>query len=243
MQTKVFGKKPEGERLSRIESSVNYKNGSFQNLSPTEVTLNDVSVFDMLQIFFNKPKNATPELTIPSVKTDLKKVQADKPLIIWFGHSSYLIKSEGIYILVDPVLHGNASPVSFFGKSFKGTDIYDTEDFPFIDMIIITHDHYDHLDYKTISEFKEKTKFFYTTLGVGAHLEHWGVDPQKIVELDWWDKESISTQNELIATPARHFSGRAFKRSNTLWTSYVLKLHGYTLMIGGDSGYDTHLRK
>lgn len=243
MQTKVFGKNPEGERLERIKRSANYKDGAFQNLSPTEITLKEASFFGMIKDQINKPKLATPQHPLPSIKTDLKNLGANKPTIIWFGHSSYFIKSRETKILIDPVFSGNVSPVSFFGKAFKGTDIYAAEDFPELDAIFITHDHYDHLDYETISKLISKTKMFYVPLGVGAHLEHWGVEPQKIVELDWWGEVGIADQIKLIATPARHFSGRSFKRNRTLWTSYVLRLHGYNIVIGGDSGYDSHFKE
>ncbi len=143
-------------------------------------------------------------------------------------------------MLVDPVFSGNASPVTFFGKSFPGSDVYGTADMPPIDLLILSHDHYDHLDYKTITELIPKVKKFYTALGVGAHLERWGVPADRIVEFDWWESQAVSNDIRLTATPARHFSGRSFARGKTLWTSFVLNLHGYNLYLGGDSGYDTH---
>jgi L-ascorbate metabolism protein UlaG (beta-lactamase superfamily) len=164
----------------------------------------------------------------------------DKPTVVWFGHSSYLIKSKGVTVLMDPVFSGNASPVTFFGKSFPGSDVYSEGDIPPIDLLIISHDHYDHLDYKTITELIPKVKKFYTALGVGAHLERWGVPPDRIVEFDWWESKSIGDSIRLTATPARHFSGRSLARGKTLWASFVLNIHGYTLYLGGDSGYDTH---
>jgi L-ascorbate metabolism protein UlaG (beta-lactamase superfamily) len=243
MQQKTFGKNPSGERLERIKKSVHYKNGAFQNLTPTEVMLKNASYIKMVKDFFDKPANATPQTVIPSIKTDLKSLKADTPILTWFGHSSYLIQSKGVNILVDPVFSGNASPFSYFGKAFTGTDIYSIADLPPVHMVIITHDHYDHLDYKTISQLKSTVKTFYMPLGVGAHLEHWGVAAEKIVEFDWWEQANIHEQIELIATPARHFSGRGFQRGKTLWTSYLLKLHGYTILIGGDSGYENHFKE
>lgn len=91
-------------------------------------------------------KNTEPQQVIPSIKTDLKNLADDKPTIIWFGHSSYLIKFKGLNILIDPVFSGNASPVSFCGKSFAGSDVYSVDDMPEIDMLILSHDHYDHLE-------------------------------------------------------------------------------------------------
>ncbi|MDB5119983.1 MAG: putative Zn-dependent hydrolase of beta-lactamase fold protein [Sphingobacteriales bacterium] len=242
MIPKIFGKKPAGKVLYKLKRSPNYKNGAFQNLSPTEVTLKSTSILKMMKDFATKPKSAAPPVTLPSVKTDLTALKAASPTIVWFGHSSYLIKYEEQTILVDPVFSGNASPVSFFGKSFAGSDVYTPEDFPEIDIIILTHDHYDHLDYKTILKFKSKTKHFYTPLGVGEHLKHWGVAESKITELDWWQKTPIE-KGELIATPARHFSGRGITRNNSLWSSFVLKLADYSIYIGSDSGYDSHFKE
>src|SRR6185437_1702262 len=242
MQQKVFGKNPTGKRLERIEKSPNYKNGFFQNLSPTEMLLKEASYFKMMRDYFNKPKTTEPAQPLPSVKTDLKNLKADKPTIVWFGHSSYLIKSASATILVDPVFSGNASPFSFFAKAFRGADIYKPNDFPEIDILVLTHDHYDHLDYKTITEIEPKVKKFCVALGVGEHLEHWGINPDKIVELDWWESHQFSPTVEFTAAPARHFSGRTFTRAKSLWVSYVLKLDGHTIYIGGDSGYDTHFK-
>jgi L-ascorbate metabolism protein UlaG (beta-lactamase superfamily) len=164
-------------------------------------------------------------------------------VIVWFGHSSYFIHINGKNILVDPVFSGNASPISLFAKNYQGSNTYSTDDFPELDMVLITHDHYDHLDYASILKLKEKTKHFYTSLGVGAHLAYWGVEESRITEFDWWDELSLDSNIQLIAAPARHFSGRKFTRGKTLWASYILKAPGTTLYLGGDSGYDTHFKE
>lgn len=243
MKPKVFGKKPSGASLEKIKKSPNFSEGAFQNLSPTEITLKNVSFFKMMKDFANKPKSAVPPVPLPSIKTNLVTLPSALPVIVWFGHSSYLIKYQGIVILTDPVFSGNASPFPFFGKSFPGSDIYSPDDFPEIDIMILTHDHYDHLDYKTILNFKAKTRHFYVPLGVGEHLKYWGIPPNNISELDWWQKKPIGNAIELIATPARHFSGRGFTRNTSLWSSFVLKLSDYSIYIGSDSGYDDHFKK
>ncbi|QIP15322.1 MBL fold metallo-hydrolase [Spirosoma aureum] len=243
MQQSVFGSNPATDRLERILHSKNYQNGSFQNLEVTPVMPEDASYWGMMQDFLHKDPNNIPAYPLPSVKTDLKALADDKPSIVWFGHSSYLIKSKGITVLVDPVFSGNASPVSFFGKSFPGSDEYSVDDMPDIDLLILSHDHYDHLDYKTITQLIPKVKKFYTALGVGAHLERWGVPTDRIVEFDWWDKQQVSDSIVLTAVPARHFSGRSFTRGKTLWTAFVLNLNGNNLFLGGDSGYGKHFRE
>ncbi len=242
LQQKFFGKYPANSRLARILKSPNYRDGVFQNLSPTEVMPKEVSKIGMLKKFINKSKNNEPQNPLPSIKTDLKNLAAETPTIVWFGHSSYLIKSKNINILVDPVFSGNASPVSFMVKAFPGANIYGVDDMPDIDMLVLSHDHYDHLDYQTIMKLIPKVKKFYTALGVGEHLELWGVKPENIVEFDWMESHKIADDISLTATPARHFSGRSFTRAKSLWTSFVLNIHGYKIFLGGDSGYDTHFK-
>jgi L-ascorbate metabolism protein UlaG (beta-lactamase superfamily) len=238
----VLGKNPTGKRLERIKKSPHYSDGNFQNPEPTEVTLKGTSFFKMIKDYRNRPKTTAPPTTLPFVCTDLFALSSDKPTIVWFGHSSYLLKVKGFHILVDPVFSGNASPVSFFAKSFPGSDTYGVDDFPDIDAMIITHDHYDHLDYKTIRQFAAKTRHFFTSLGVGSHLEYWGISPDKITELDWGETAEIDREMTLTATPARHFSGRTMKRNSTLWSSFVWKTEGYSLFLGGDSGYGRHFK-
>jgi L-ascorbate metabolism protein UlaG (beta-lactamase superfamily) len=111
---------------------------------------------------------------------------------------------------------------------------------PPLDAVIITHDHYDHLDYETILQLIPKTKHFHTSLGVGEHLEHWGIPSAAISEYDWWEEGTIADGIRITAAPARHFSGRGIVRNTTLWSSFILKTQAHTLYLGGDSGYDTH---
>lgn len=243
----VLGKAPSGDRLQRIQGSPNYKNGVFENLVPTPVTVAGASFFKMLREYRNRPADTVPGRPLPSVRTDLRALSSDHPVIVWFGHSSYLIKVRGFHILVDPVFSGNASPVSFFARAFPGSDVYQAEDMPVIDLVLLTHDHYDHLDYKTILKLIPKARHFYTSAGVGAHLEYWGCDPSKITELDWWETVAIDGTGRgiekaitLTAAPARHFSGRGIKRGGTLWSSFVLNIDKYNLFLGGDSGYERH---
>lgn len=243
MNQAVFGKAPSGKRLERILSSPNFRDGSFQNLTPTEMILKDSSYLKLMRDTFRKPANVKPPKALPSIKTDLKILSDTTPTIVWFGHSSYLIKSKGFTMLIDPVLKGNASPVSFMLKPFEGSDVYSIQDLPSVDLVLLTHDHYDHLHYDSIKALASKAKYFVASLGVGAHLEHWGVDANKITELDWWETKSIADDITLTATPARHFSGRSFKRGQTIWSSFVIQLHGHKLFLGGDSGYENHFQE
>lgn len=238
----IMGRLPTGERKLRVEKSPNYKDGEFKNTHQTEVMSENATTYKMLKELLTRPETS-PEKTLPSIKTDLKSLQSDKPTIVWFGHSSYFIKINGLNILVDPVFSGSASPFSFLIKNYAGSNVYQTEDFPTLDAVIITHDHFDHLDYYTIKKLISKTKKFYTALGVGEHLEYWGIANENIIEFDWWESIKIADSVELTATPARHFSGRSLKRAQAFWASFVLKSKDYSLYLGGDSGYDTHYKE
>ena len=240
---KVFGENPRGKRLERIQASENYRKGSFVNVEPTDVMRKGVSMIRITKDFINKSKNTEPSRPIPSVKTDLNTLNASIPQLVWFGHSSYLISSNGFTILVDPVFSGNASPVGIFAKSFEGSNVYSADDMPEIDLLLLTHDHYDHLDYLTILKLDHKVKKIVTSLGVGQHLEYWDIKADKITELNWWEEISIDKDVKLTATPARHFSGRGTRRGKTLWSSFVLEIHGYKIFAGGDSGYDESFKK
>jgi len=239
---KTMGRNPTGARLSRIRHSENYRDGAFQNVEPTNMEMKPSKIPGLLWKFVNKPKGTMPSHDVPTVKTDLKNLDADEPMIVWFGHSSYFIRSKSFSVLVDPVFSGYTSPFRGIGKAFKGADVYSVDDFPEIDLLIITHDHYDHLDYETILKLKPKVKKIVTSLGVGEHLEYWGYDKHSIVELDWWESAFIRNGIDITATPARHFSGRTMKRAQTLWSSFVLSLHGFNIFIGGDSGYSNQFK-
>ncbi len=128
-------------------------------------------------------------------------------------------------------------------QAFDGSDVYSTDDFPLIDFLILTHDHYDHLDYTTIKKFKSKSKQVYCSLGLSSHLIYWGFDEKLITEMDWWQTNNLDKNMTLTAAPARHFSGRGIKRYKTLWSSFILKTNSCSIYLGGDSGYDTHFKK
>ncbi|HZY81668.1 MAG TPA: MBL fold metallo-hydrolase, partial [Cyclobacteriaceae bacterium] len=192
MQQDSFGKLPSGTRAERIAQSPNFKNGTFQNRIETPALAPNTSYFSLFAKFFSSSPDKEPVRALPTQKTDLKSIPADKPTIIWFGHSSYLISINGKKILADPVFSERASPVQYSGpKNYPGTALYKLEEFPDLDVVVISHDHYDHLDHKTILTLKEKTKLFCVGLGVGEHLEHWGVKPEQIREFDWWQGEEV----------------------------------------------------
>lgn len=190
--------------------------------------------------FLNKPKNTRPAGIIPSVKTDLKHFHSSAPAITWFGHSSYLIHINGKNILVDPVFSGHASPFTFGVRSFPGSNVYTVADLPPIDLLLSTHDHYDHLDYQTMLELKDKVSLVLTSPGVGSHLVYWGMDRQIITETGWNESSDLPGGMKITAAPARHFSGRGLSRGKTFWSAFILQSGQYKIYIGGDSVYDSH---
>lgn len=167
---KSLGKNPSGKRLERMKQSPNYKNNAFQNLSHTEQLSKDTSYAKIMKDQMNKSKRVEPNKVLPFVKTDLHSINTEEPIFVWFGHSSYMLKINGKTILVDPVFSGNASPFSFMIKAFEGSNEYSADDMPPIDLLLLTHDHYDHLDYKTLKLLRSKIKQVYCPLGVGSHF-------------------------------------------------------------------------
>lgn len=241
VQLPKFGKTPAGERLERIKRSPNYRAGKFQNLNHTPDLTEGVGYLEVIQQFlFSKQTRTKPEGPLPSIKTDLRTLQPDENVLVWFGHSSYFMQVDGKRILVDPVLSGAASPLRFTTPSFEGADVYSVADIPELDYLFISHDHWDHLDYQTIVKLKPKIGQVICGLGTGAHLERWGFEHSRIIEKDW--NESIPLDEGFVAhtVPARHFSGRGFTRNKAIWTSLVFQTPTMRIYLGGDSGYDTH---
>ncbi|MGZ5209350.1 MAG: MBL fold metallo-hydrolase [Kaistella sp.] len=239
-----FGKAPSGQRLERIQKSPHYKNGKFNNLNPTPQLAEDTSMPEvMFRFLFGKKENRRPLQKFNFTKTDLKNLNPNENVYIWMGHSSYFIQIDGKKILVDPVFSGNASPFSFITKAFEGTDLYTTDDIPELDYLIIYHDNWDHLDYETVKKLNPKTKKVITGLGTGEHLEYWGYDPKKLIELDWNESSDLGNGFKVYCEPARHFSGRGLKRDQAIWASFVFETPNQRIYIGGDSGYDDHYKK
>lgn len=241
MKQSKFGKSPAGERLEMMKQSPNYKDGKFQNIHNTPALTEGYGYIGVIsEVLFKRSPRRRPVDSLPSIKTDLRNLPADKDVLVWFGHSSYFIQADGKRFLVDPVFSGNASPIPGTTKSFNGADIYTVAELPDIDYLLISHDHYDHLDYETIIQLRSKVKKVICGLGVGSHFEYWGYAKDQLIEKDWHQEVPLSDGFTVYTTPARHFSGRGFVRNNTLWMSYVLQTPSHKIYIGGDSGYDTH---
>ena len=240
----VFGAEPKGKRLERMLQSEHYKNKQFQNLSFTPSLAEGYSMPKVMYdfLFAKKDPFLKPHRSVPTIHTDLKNLPKNEDIFIWMGHSSYYIQIDGISFLIDPVLSSYGSPFKFFNKAFAGSDLFKPKDIPNIDYLVITHDHYDHLDYPTIKAIQSKVDKVIMPLGVGAHFERWGYSENQLLEEEWGSSLDLKNNCKITFTPARHFSGRKFHRNNTLWTSYVLETPTKKLFLGGDSGYDTHFK-
>jgi len=242
LQHPLFGKSPKGEHLVQLASSPHYIQGAFHNLVDTPMLTTDQSELALMWDNFvsKKTGNPVPPNAIPALKTDLSGLDKNQDLVVWLGHSSYYVQLSGQRILIDPVFSTYAAPVPWAVRAFDGTNLYHVQEMPEIDLLLITHDHYDHLDYPTIKALQSKVKQVITPLGVGAHFFAWGYDPDKVQETDWYQAVNYSPSLQIITTPARHFSGRTFKRNQTLWAGFALLSTQRRIFFSGDSGYAEH---
>jgi L-ascorbate metabolism protein UlaG (beta-lactamase superfamily) len=235
-----MGKEPKGGELARLDTLSNYKNGSFENLAERS----DSTVKLKWLFLHHRVKTIRPSHALPWVKTDLNALTANAPTIVWFGHSSLLIKTRQNNILIDPIFSTHAGPVPGLVTAFPGTMNYHAKDMPQIDVLIISHDHYDHLDYRTLIKLKGRIKMAVVPMGVGADLVYWGFDPKKIIELNWNQSAILPGDLRITATPAQHRSNRTYGKENrTLWASYVIQTGNYRIFFGGDGGYGPQFKQ
>lgn len=234
-----IGQKPSGEHLEAISKSQNYGDESFVNL--TETTTGDIwaALKVMPEMFSGNGKSPSKPLPVEFTNNPSQAVDSLVHLT-WYGHSAFLLETQNVRILIDPMLGDVASPTSMGSKRFEYQQPIPIERIENIDVVLISHDHYDHLDYPTIQKIKEEVSHFITPLGVGSHLRAWGVAAEKITELDWW--QQIQLEDVVYtACPSRHFSGRGLTdRNATQWSSWVLKTETSNLYFSGDGGYGSH---
>ncbi|MHC6202617.1 MBL fold metallo-hydrolase [Breznakiellaceae bacterium SP9] len=232
-----FGSLPKGERLERVQRSPNYVDGAFRYPGQLPVrpepTEKPKPVGMLERIIFGGNERERPTVPLPSSKTDLFALDRSANVVVWMGHSSYYLQVDGKRFLVDPVFSGAALVVS----AFKGSDIYTPEDIPPLDYLVISHDHWDHLDYKTVTALRDKTAKVLTGLGTGAHFEYWGFDPDTIIELEWEESADLGEGFVVTAIATPHFSGRFLTRNQSQWTAFVLITPNRRIYIGGDGGY------
>ncbi len=239
-----FGGKPAKDQMVKLARQSLYEKGKFRNPGNIPVIL-PKSYGKMLRLQFGDNPGRVPDDVIPSVKPEFKDSLGNEDLsLIWLGHSTVLIRIDTITILTDPVFSKRASPFSFVGpRSFEYSVPFTPENIPFPDIILISHDHFDHLDYRTIKKYYKGVKAFYVPLGVKSHLVRWGVPAENITELDWWSRKKYNDSLKFISTPAQHFTGRRGQNNSTLWCSWVIKGKKEILFFSGDSGYSTHFKE
>lgn len=240
LESAQFGRLPEGERLERIKKSPRYADGTFHNLLPTPILTDGSGVISsLLQSFFVKKDNPVPPGPVPAVKIPLKSLDRNTDTVIWLGHSSFFIQLGGKRILIDPVLSDYAAPFSFSNRAFPGSNPFTAEDMPEIDVLLVSHDHWDHLDYPALTALRPKIKQVFCGLGVGEHLQRWGFPENIIQEADWGEQIKLGSLT-LYMTSARHFSGRSLTRNKTLWGGFVMETPQRRIFYSGDSGYGPH---
>ncbi|WP_206605554.1 MBL fold metallo-hydrolase [Pelagibaculum spongiae] len=184
-----------------------------------------------------RPDQPLPVRQLNQQLLEQDRLNSDGPLLYWLGHSSVLLYLDQRYWLIDPVFSDRASPFSFYGpQRFQPAPI-SVAQLPPLAGVIISHNHYDHLDQQTIRQLADKTEHFYLPLVVGQYLQDWGISKDKITELDWW-QSAVNQEVTFVATPAQHFSGRGlFDRGESLWASWVIQTENTKIFFSGDSGY------
>lgn len=238
---KSLGSKPTGLRLERMKASPLWMGERFGNVYPVIPGLRDPNAsMPSFGDFLYGGVRRVPRGPLPSMSPlEVWRKRVDTGLrATWLGHSTVLIEIDGLRVLTDPVWGPRASPTRFAGpKRFQPVPV-PLHALPPVDVVIVSHDHYDHLDYVTIRELAKSDVPFVTSLGVGAHLEAWGVRPERIVELDWWESYRLpNAELSVTAAPSQHFSGRGMKdRNTTLWSSMVIRTERHAVFFGGDGG-------
>lgn len=240
LQLPAFGGVAEGARLERMRQSPQWHGGRFENTPPYVSNMSLTrEMRDYLGDQVREPTLAVPVL--PMTASDLDRPAAPGLRTWWLGHASVLIELDGVRILTDPVLSDRASPFSFIGPKRLHPSPLPLAQWHGIDAVVISHDHFDHLDMDTVRHLAQGGTHFYVGLGVGAHLERWQVPPAQIHELDWWEQARIKGV-AIHCTPARHYSGRTSMNNSTLWASWMVKGPQHALFYSGDTGYAGHFK-
>lgn len=232
-----YGGEFSGNRAERMKQSPQYKDGHFENTPPQQGS----SLMTSLKEYFGDQVR-TPPGPFPIEKPVFSSKPEEGLRAYWFGHAAVLIEIDGLRIMSDPMLSEYAFPIQMFApKRYNPTPV-DLEGLPPIDAVVISHDHYDHLDMKTIQYLSKKGTKFFVGLGIGAHLEAWDVPADSIYELDWWESKTLNGIT-IHCTPARHYSGRRAMDNSTLWASWLIKGTKHTVYHSGDSGYAPHFKE
>jgi L-ascorbate metabolism protein UlaG (beta-lactamase superfamily) len=237
-QLPPFGGKFEGARLDRMRASPQFIGGPFEN-TPRQNT--DSSLLKTYRLY-SQGQVREPRFEIPVMPVSLQAPPSQELRAIWFGHASVLVELDGVRIMTDPVFSDVVSPLPPIGPERLHRPPIALRDVTGIDAVVISHDHYDHLDMKTVQHLAPQGTHFYVPLGVGAHLERWGVPPAQIHDMDWWERADIKGVT-IHCTPARHYSGRKRMNNPTLWASWTIRGSHRSVYVSGDTGYAGHFKE
>lgn len=233
-----FGKAAAGADLERLQRSRHYADGVFVNTVPTPMMTGSTWTMLWRWGFGGEARHPSVPLLFPAVEAATFAASPASGLrLTWLGHSTVLIEIDGQRVLTDPVFGQRTSPSRWLGPERFFPPPLALVDVPTLDAVVISHDHYDHLDYGSIIALAPVTQKFFVPLGVAAHLKSWGVDPTRIVELDWWES-AVHAGLEFTAAPARHFSGRGLTGGNsTQWAAWAIVGDVHRVFFTGDTGY------
>ena len=226
----ALGRAPSGERLERMKRSPQWHEGTFAN---PEAIVNDWT--ETLSAL-SASADASPKVPLDVARPDISSPPASGLRVTWFGHASTLVEVDGQRILTDPMWSDRAGPLTWVGPTRYFPPVLKLEELGPIDAVVISHDHYDHLDHRTVIALQRQVSKFIVPLGVGAHLEYWGIAPERIVELDWWEEVKLG-EVTVASTPVRHATGRqVLDRDETLWSGYALVGPKHRVYFSGDTG-------
>ena len=250
-----FGAIPSGQDLTRMRASENYnfqKNMFMNQERGLMARMREEGSFwsdpqkNLKNNFFLTSNQTRPDWHLPEDRSEVPpdfSATLNTIKFAWLGHSTILLSMQGKTILIDPVFQQSAAPVRWLIKRFQ-PPVLNIDSLPKIDYVVISHDHYDHLEMETIQYYRDTDVTFIVPLGVSSHLKKWGVSPDKIVELDWWQTMVID-ELEFICTPAQHYSGRKGMTDiqKSLWASWVINSDDKSVYFSGDSGYGDHYKQ
>ena len=242
---KQFGGKVSAKVKAKYEQSENWKNNAFQNYTETKMGVNIKDLPGIIRRQIKGHKLGNPKNSLPIQAFNHEDLLNDdhSAKFVWYSHSVLLMRVDGLTILIDPMLGDDASPIApKKTRRFSENSINVIDDLPDIDLMLISHDHYDHLDLKSIVKLKDKVKNYYVALGVKRHLKYWGIAESTIEEFDWWDKKHFNGI-AITFTPTRHFSGRGLSSmGKCLWGGWALKTASENIWFSGDGGYANHFK-
>ena len=240
-----FGAAMSGARLERAKANPQYRDGRFVNLQPETPTPFGAMLGYLVRQFSGDevrvPPSPLPVLAVDKTALDAAP-SASGLRAFWIGHASVYVEIDGLRLLLDPVFAERVSPIPIGPKRFHPPPIA-LADLPKIDAVLVSHDHYDHLDMATVQHLAARGTRFFVPLGIGAHLERWGVPLAQIEEMEWWQRKALGGV-EFVCTPTRHYSGRGLgDRSATLWSSWSVLGPQHRFVYSGDTGYGTHFEE